>query len=549
MAESEGRGRHRPYALRQLFGLNLGIYLFIAMLLLPAPMGMGPFAQRMAAVALLMATWWITEAVPIPVTAMLPLILYPALGIMSTRETAPNYSDQLVFLFLGGFLIASAMTKWNLHRRVALYTIRAVGTGPQRLVLGFMIATAFLSMWISNTATVLMMLPIAMAVVRKLSEGATIRGEGGEEKERQVRHSFGLALMLGIAYSASIGGIGTLIGTPPNGVFVGQLARNYAGNTPDVAFGQWMIAALPVVLLMIPLAWLVVLRIAPYNKISEINFGVGGKAVIDEEIARLGPAGPAERKVAVVFSLTALLWIFRRPINIGFATIPGWGPLYGLADLWGDATIAVMMGLVLFVLPADLKNFSLSEDRRRNFVLDWRTAQENVPWGILLLFGGGFALAHGFSVSGLSVWIGDHLRFLGGVPIILVIVTICTLTTFLTEMTSNTATTTLIMPILAVAALDLGQHPFLLMIPATMSASCAFMLPVATPPNAIVFGTGWVTVPRMLRTGILLNLVGVIVITTAVLLVVTQVFGIQIGSIPDWATHLKSEVVQQVVGK
>jgi sodium-dependent dicarboxylate transporter 2/3/5 len=476
-------------------------------------------------------------------------VLYPALGIMGTREAAPNYTDQLVFLFLGGFLIAAAMTKWNLHKRIALHTIRIFGAGPRRMILGFMVATAFLSMWISNTATVLMMLPIAMAVVRKLSEGALYQGEAGEGSEQRMRHSFGVAMMLGIAYSASVGGIGTLIGTPPNGVFVGQLARNYAGDTPEVAFSQWMIAAMPVVLVMIPIVWLVVIRFAPYRSLAHFVFGSGARGVIDDELAKLGPMGRAERKVAVVFALTAFLWMFRRPIELGFATIPGWGPLYGLAHLWSDSTIALMMGLTLFMLPADLKNFNFAQGRRRNFVLDWRTAQDGVPWGILLLFGGGFALAHGFSASGLSLWIGEHLRFLGGMPILLVVMVIAMMMTFLTEMTSNTATTTLMMPILAVAALDLVQHPFLLMLPATMSASCAFMLPVATPPNAIVFGTGWVTVPRMSRTGLLLNFIGIAVVTAVVLIVATQVFGIEFGTIPDWATQLKGEAVQRVVGQ
>ena len=542
MSEKAGGQRRRPYSMRQLIGLNLGIFLFIVILLMPPPQGMGQATHRMAAVALLMAAWWITEAIPIPVTALLPLVLFPALGIMGTSQAAPNYTDQLVFLFLGGFLLAAAMTKWNLHRRIALHTIRAVGTSPRLLVLGFMVATAFLSMWISNTATVMMMLPIAMAVVRKLSEGAKLGGEGGEDVEDTVRNGFGAAMMLGIAYAASIGGIGTLIGTPPNGVFVGQLARNYAGGTPEVAFGQWMIAAMPMVLVMIPLAWLVVLRVGSGLKIGALDFGGGGRELIDAEIERLGPMSPAERKVAIVFGLTALLWIFRKPIDIGLFTIPGWGPLYGNAGLWSDATIAVMMGLVLFALPADLKTFSLTHDRSRNFVLDWRYAQENIPWGILLLFGGGFALAHGFSSSGLSVWIGEHLRFLGGAPVVLVIVVIALMMTFLTEMTSNTATTTLMMPILAVAALDLGQHPFLLMIPATMSASCAFMLPVATPPNAIVFGSGWVTVPRMARTGLVLNFIGAAVVTAVVLLVVTQVFGIELGVLPDWARNLRAGI-------
>ena len=539
--------RVRSYSLHQLIGLNLGIFLFILVLLAPAPPGMTPAAQRMAAVALLMATWWITEAVPIPVTAMLPLVLYPALGIMSTAEAAPNYAAQLVFLFLGGFLIAAAMVKWNLHRRVALLTIRLIGTGPRRLVLGFMLATALLSMWISNTATTMMMLPIAMAAVGRLAEGATWRGKGGEGSaaaEDSVKNSFGLALMLGIAYAASVGGIGTLIGTPPNGIFVGQLARNYPGGAPEVSFFQWMMVGMPVSLAMIPLVWVVVVYLAPRRRLSSFSFSGGGSEVIETELRHLGPMSAGERKVAAVFVATALLWIFRQPIELGFATIPGWAPIYGLADFWSDSTIAVMMGTLLFLLPSDIKTFSLREDRRRNFVLDWRTAQSSVPWGVLLLFGGGFALADGFSRSGLSLWIGERLQFLNGVPILLVIVAICLLMTFLTEMTSNTATTTLMIPILAVAAMEMGQHPFLLMIPATISASCAFMLPVATPPNAIVFASGWVSVPRMSRTGVLLNFIGVIVVTAAVLLVATQVFGIVLGEIPDWATRLGSEVVR-----
>ncbi len=303
-------------------------------------------------------------------------------------------------------------------------------------------------------------------------------------------------------------------------------------------------AGLPVVLVMIPIAWIVVTRFGPRYRLSDFGFGAGGAQVIRDEIRRLGAMSPGEKKVAIVFVLTALLWIFRRPIELGFAVIPGWSPYYGLPQLWSDATIAIMMGLVLFALPADLKRFSITEDRQRIFVLDWRTAQESVPWGILLLFGGGFALASGFSSSGLSIWIGEHLRFLGGVPILLFVVSICLLVTFLTEMTSNTATTTLMIPILAVAALDLSQHPFLLMIPATISASCAFMLPVATPPNAIVFGSGWVTVPQMSRTGVLLNFIGAVVVTAVVLLVATQVFGIELGNIPEWATRLKAAVVQ-----
>ena len=541
-------GRSSPYTLRQLIGLNLGIYLFIIILLMPAPAGMKPVAQRMAAVAVLMAVWWITEALPIPVTSLLPLALFPALGIMGTREAAPNYADQLIFLFLGGFLIATAMTKWNLHRRIALHTIKIIGTGPRRLILGYMVAAAFLSMWIVNTATTMMLLPSAIAVVGRLSEGATYRGLGGSESEEKMRRSFGPALMLGLAYAASIGGIGTLIGTAPNGVFVGQLARNYAEGYPDVTFSQWMMVGVPVAFFLIPLAWLVVIYIGPKYKLSDFKFHGDGKDVIDKEIKALGPMSPGERKVAVVFVVTALLWIFRKPIELGFATIPGWSPLYGLPDLWTDATIAIGMAITLFVLPSELKSFSLLEGWRKNFVLDWKTAQKGVPWGILLLFGGGFAMAHGFTTTGLSQWVGGHLRFLEGAPILLVVVAVCLMMTFLTELTSNTATTMLMMPILAVAAIDLGQHPFLLMLPATISASCAFMLPVATPPNAIVFGSGMVSIPRMARTGVYLNFVGVVVITLVVVFIATQVFGIEFGVIPEWATRLRTDVVQNIVG-
>jgi sodium-dependent dicarboxylate transporter 2/3/5 len=539
----------KTYSVRQLVGLILGLFILVLMLVLPPPTGMKPITQRMAAVALLMATWWITEAIPIPVTALLPLVLYPALGIMGTVEVAPNYTDELVFLFLGGFLIASAMVKWNLHRRIALHTILLIGTGPRRLILGFMIATAFLSMWISNTATALMMLPIAMAVVTKLGEGAQYRGLGGEDSEEGVRQSLGTALMLGIAYAASIGGIGTIIGTPPNGVFVGMLKRLYPAGCQEVTFTNWMMVGLPVTVAMIPLAWLLILWVAPSRRLRDFSFGGGGGDIIRNELKSLGPLRGGELKVGIVFLATAFLWIFRKPIDLGFATIPGWIGLLGNGTMWSDATVAVMMGIVLFLIPADLNKFTFTEDRRRNFLLDWRTAQQNVPWGILLLFGGGFALAGGFTTSELSKWIGDRLHFLGGFPILLVVATVCFLMTFLTEMTSNTATTTLMMPILAQVALGLGQHPFLLMIPAAMSASCAFMLPVATPPNAIVFGSGWVTVPRMSRTGVLLNLIGVVVITTVVMLIVTAVFGIRIDAIPDWARQIDTTVVASAKGR
>jgi sodium-dependent dicarboxylate transporter 2/3/5 len=511
---------------RRLLGLFLGAALFILTVSFLSLPDLPVKAKNMLAVALLMAVWWMSEAVPLAVTALVPLVLFPLLGISSTANVAPNYTNHLVFLFLGGFLIAAALVRWKLHRRLALFTINVIGVSPPMLILGFMVASAFLSMWISNTATALMLLPIGMAVVNRLAKSSSSAKEN-------VTTLFGQALMLGIAYGASIGGLGTLIGTPPNGVFVGQLMRTYAGNAPEISFFQWMLVGVPVVLVMLPLAWLIILWTSGKG-IKELKFGVKGRAVIREEMQKLGAMSSEEIRVGVVFALTAFLWIFRKPVNLGFVEIPGWSQLLEFGNQISDATVAMAMGLLLFIIPVG-KKAREGCNWKEGFLLNWQSAREAVPWSILLLFGGGFALAQGFMTSGLSDYLGSRIEFLQGAPVILVILTVCFLMTFLTEMTSNTATTTLVLPILAVAALDFGQHPFLLMIPATLSASCAFMLPVATPPNAIVFGSGWVTIPRMSRTGIFLNFLGILIITAATLFLVTSVFGIEEGVMPSWS--------------
>jgi len=507
-----------PATIRQRIGLFAGIPIFVFFLIFPVSATLEPMAQKTLAVTILMAWWWITEALPIPATSLIPIIAFPLLKIMPVKQIVQSYGDSNIFLFMGGFFLAMAMQKWRLHRRIALYIIRLIGLGPRKIILGFMVATAFLSMWISNTATAMMMFPIGLAVILQLAE---FKDAEGNELSEQLVASFRVALMLSIAYAASIGGIGTKIGTPPNIVFAAALKQLFPG-APEIGFLQWMVVGLPLVIVFTPIVWLYLTRVAQPIRIKKLH---GGREIITREIEQLGPMSRPERYVLVVFIVTALAWIFRKNIELGSFTIPGWSNLLGVASLVNDATVAIFAALLLFAIPANLKENS--------FLLDWDWAVK-IPWGILLLFGGGIALAAGFKTSGLAVWVGQHLGAFSKVPLIVMIMIICFMTTMLTEVTSNTATTTILMPILASTALALGVHPFLLMIPATISASCAFMLPVATPPNAIIFGSGYVTIPQMAKVGIGLNLIGVLVVTAITYLVAIPAFGIVLGSLPDW---------------
>lgn len=512
----------KKYSKRQAIGLFLGIFLFLVILFLPTPNGMKIEAQRMAAIAFLMAIWWITETMPIAVTALLPLPLYPLLGVMDSSKVAPNYTDHLVFLFLGGFLIALAMERWGLHKRIALYTMRFIGSSPKKLILGFMIATAFISMWISNTATAMMMLPIAMAVVNQLSEK--------REDSNLIKMNFGLVMMLAIAYGANIGGVGTLIGTPPNIIFAGFAKKLYP-SAPEVGFLQWMLVGVPVILIFLPLAWFYLCNFVPSVKFKDLNLFQGG-SVIDEQIKSLGKMNKGEKYVWIIFVLTALLWIFRAPMNLGSFEIPGWSSLFGKREFISDATVAIFMGLLLFLIPIKIEDKS---GKKMVFLMDWDTAEDKIPWGILLLFGGGFALASGMEQTELAKWIGIKLHILGKMPLLGMIFSLCIFSTFLSEITSNTAMAMMMMPILGPAAVGLGFHPFLLMIPATLSNSCAFMMPCGTPPNAIVFGSGWVTIPKMAKAGFFLNLLGALVITLVVYLITVPVFRIDLSQMPLWA--------------
>ncbi|MBT8121648.1 MAG: DASS family sodium-coupled anion symporter [Gammaproteobacteria bacterium] len=477
---------------RQLIGLLAGPLLFASILLLPAPDGMSPEGQRVAATAALMAVWWLTEAIPIPATALLPILLFPLLGVLDGGTVTRAYGHHLIYLFLGGFLIAVTMEKWNLHHRIALYTIRMVGVTPQRIVLGFMLATAFLSMWISNTAATMMMVTIALAVLHEISHEV-------EHKPGEFR--FATALVLGIGYAATIGGVATLIGTPPNAIFAGVVERTYGYS---VGFLDWMRFALPLSIVMLVLTWFYLTRILFRSEIPHLP---GGRDFIRRQIAGLGPMSREEKAVAIVFVSVALLWMLR-----GLYHPPA-------LSMIKDSTIAIAGALVLFMIPVNLK--------KREFLLDWKTAV-TIPWDIIILFGGGFALAQGFSDTGLTSWLAERLAVLQGVEVLLVIGAMVLLVIFLTEVTSNTATASLLLPVTGALAEATGVHPYGMMVAAVVASSFAFMLPVATPPNAIVYGSRYVTIMQMAKAGIWLNLIGAVLITAFVYYLLPRVWGIEL---------------------
>jgi solute carrier family 13 (sodium-dependent dicarboxylate transporter), member 2/3/5 len=512
-----------PKFKKQMVVLITGLLAFCIILFMPQPEGMTQAGQRLLAVVLLMAVWWMGEGTSISVTALLPLVLFPALGILSSKEVAPNYTNHLVFLFLGGFMIALAMEKWNFHKRIALWIISLIGVDLERIVLGFMVAAAFLSMWISNTATTMMMLPVGMAVVRQIGFEASLNGARNDESRKAIQESLGLVLMLGLAYSASIGGVGTLIGTAPNIVFAG-FYKNLYPQYSEITFFQWMVLGIPLVCVFIPLVWVYLCRFVAPIPLKQIQFGENEPEIIENELKELGKMNRAEKIIAVVFLATALLWVFRQPISLGSITLPGWSSLFARPELLHDATVAMAMGLLLALLPLNFREGMELNGKTEFFVLDWQTVQTKVPWGILLLFGGGFALAAGFGKTGLDKWIGEQLAGVAALPLVGVILVICLAITFLTELTSNTATTTMILPIIGATAVAASYHPLMLMIPATLSASFAFMLPVATPPNAIVYSSGWVSIPKMSRAGVALNFLGAVLVTTMVLLFVQKIF-------------------------
>jgi sodium-dependent dicarboxylate transporter 2/3/5 len=476
-------------------GLLGGILVFVILLFLPVPEGLSDAAWKTAAVTILMGIWWITEAIPISATALLPIVLFPVLGVFSIGDATGPYANPLIFLFMGGFVIALAMEKWNLHKRIAISIVNYVGIKPSSIIIGFIIASAFLSMWVSNTATAIMMLPIAMSILELL-----------DKNDKSAKINFEIVLVLTIAYACNIGGMGTLIGTPPNALLAGFVLENY---NIEISFLDWMMVGVPIMLVSLPLMYFILTKFVYPIKIKELP---GGKELIQSQMEKLGNISNQEKKVAVVFVSAALLWMFRPLLS---SVIPG----------LSDAGIAIGAAVAFFMIPAN------SEENR--FLLKWSDTKR-LPWGVLILFGGGLSMASAISSTGLATWIGSGIGSLNTWPIILIILIVIALIVFLTEMTSNTASTAAFLPILASVAIGLGENPFLLAIPTVLGASCAFMLPVATPPNAIVYGSGKISIPEMSKAGLWLNLMFILLLTLASLTLVSWVFGIEIGVLPEW---------------
>jgi sodium-dependent dicarboxylate transporter 2/3/5 len=478
-----GQGIPFGFPRHRLIGLVAGPVAALAVFLSPAPEGLSQPGWWTAAVGVWMALWWMTEALPLAVTAMLPLILFPALGLRDIEATTPSYAHPLVFLFLGGFLLARAMRVWALDRRLALTVLRYVGQSPRGTIAGIMAVTAFLSMWVSNTATAMVMLPIGLSVVGTFSE-----------RDPRLAEAAAPALLLGIAYAATIGGMGTLVGTPPNALFAAFMAEAYG---IEVGFLRWMTIGVPLVLVLLPLAWLVLTRLA--FRIEGVRRGVGAvsdTAVLRAELTALGPMSRAERLVAAVMLSVAGCWIFRPLLA---AALPG-------LQL-SDAGIAMTGALLLFLLPADLK--------AGRFLLAWREAAE-IRWDVLILFGGGLALAAAIGESDLADWIGAQLTGLAALPMLLLLLVVGALIVGLGELASNTAMAAVFLPVAGATALAMGEPAFLLTLPVALFATLGFMLPVATPPNAVIFGSGAVEIGHMLRAGALLDVVGIVVVALAI---------------------------------
>jgi solute carrier family 13 (sodium-dependent dicarboxylate transporter), member 2/3/5 len=454
-----------------------------------------------------MAGWWLTEAVDIAVTALLPIVTFPLLGIAPLSKVLPPYAADVIFLFMGGFIIGLAIERWGLDRRIAFFTLCLVGARPGAIVGGFMAVTAFLSMWVSNTACAAMMVPIAHSVVElvlRSRTGAGLKESGGIPHDRVAERNFATGLLLCIAYAASIGGVATVIGSPPNGIAVRYIQQTFG---KDMSFIDWLQVGGPFTLVFLPLAWLLVTRVLFPADLGEIT---GGRQHFEAEYRKLGPLTRGEKVVLAVFSVTAALWI-TSPVLKGIA-VAGVKPLAGLSD----AGIAMLAAMALFVLPVD----SAAGTR----AMDWDTAAK-LPWGVLILFGGGLTLAAAIEANGASKFIGNASRGLAGLPPVLLLLTITAMTVFLSEFTSNTAQVSTMVPVLAAMSPALGMNPYVLIVACTLGASSAYMMPVGTPPNAIVFGTGLVRLPQMMKAGFWLNIAGILVITALTTLLIAPLFG------------------------
>ncbi len=459
-------------------GLWLGIGLALAIQLFPVPEGLSREAWLTVSMVALMACWWVTEAIPIPATALIPMVVLPTTGVMSMREAAAPYASPTIMLLMGGFIIATSIERWNLHKRIALNIVARAGAKPDRIVGGFLLASAILSMWISNTATTIMLAPIAVSVAHAIV---------GPQKGQALT----IAILLGLAYGASIGGIATPVGTPTNLIVMGYLEDELS---IAISFSQWMLVGLPVVVVMLPAAWWVLTRVS--FRLQQLE-QTGGQAVVADEIRKLGQTTVPERRVFITFGVIAASWIFRKPLNE--LTIAGMQPFAGITD----HVIAIAGAIALFLIPAG---------RGKHRLLDWETAVK-IPWGVVLLFGGGLSMASAITKTGLAAWLGTQMAGLAALPMLFLILALVAFVIFATELASNVATASALLPIVGALAVAGGADPLLLSIPIAMAASCAFMLPIATGPNAIAFATGEVTIAQMVRVGLWLNLAGIVLIT------------------------------------
>ncbi|MBV7295320.1 DASS family sodium-coupled anion symporter [Corynebacterium sp. TAE3-ERU12] len=510
---SEGqkdRGRAPRALFRERSGLIIGVVLaFVVYYVMPSDLSYQ--LRATAAATVLIAVWWMSEAIPIAATALVPLVLFPALGLSDIGDFSGSYTNPTIFLFMGGFMLALAMQRWNLHKRIALWVLSFMASSSQMLILGFMLATGFLSMWVSNTATAVMMLPIGVSVLAKVvdivregkkhdssstTDSAAQDIAEDAEEDSAPNSNFGIALMLGIAYSASIGSLGTIIGTPPNAMLVAYMSENH---DLEIGFGRWMLVGVPVAMVLMLVAW-VLLTFVFYK--PEINKMPGGREMMKAQLKDLGPMSTGEKRVLIAFIAAALAWVFV--------------PVLWKETLFSDAVIAMTVGIALFIIPGGRSGVKL---------LTWRNMNE-LPWGVLLLFGGGLALSTQFTKSGLSEWIGEQMEGLGGLPVLFIIGGMVLVVLLLTEFTSNTATAATFLPIVGGIALTLGVDPMVFCVPVALAATSAFVMPVATPPNAIAYGSGYVTMQSMIKVGMWLNLIAMVLISITSVTLLGWVFNL-----------------------
>ncbi len=486
-------------------GLLIGLVVFFIILLLPEPSGMSVSAKNAAGVSLLMAIWWISEAIPIYATALVPMVFFPILKIMPAGDTAINYGHDFVLMTISGFFLAKAIEAQNLHSRIALVLINALGSSRPRILLSIMIATTFLSMWIANVTTALLMLPIGMAIILK------------EESMGNSNPKFGTALMLGIAYSASIGGLGTIIGSPTNMIFTGIMAKLYP-EAPPIGFFTWMKVGVPLILIFLPLVWYYIV------KFFKIQGNIpGNKEMIHEEMLKLGKMSKGEKRVLMIFIFTTVGWIFREDFVINQFVIPGWANLFGISEYVKDSTVGMMAALLLFALPA--------ENNKR--ILDWKTAVQ-IPWGVGIIIGGGYAMAGSFKITGLADWIGMQLSFFSNFPTIIVLIVVIAFVLLFTELNPNTATVNIFLPVLGAMAVAGHINPLLLMIPATFASSMAFIMPAGTGPNTVIFGSNRVTAQDMAKCGSGIKIMSLILLTLLAYFFIIPILGIE-RTLPVWA--------------